>query len=79
MLRRPSAVLLLFLTTLGAALIPGLAPALDADNPFAVVAKAPSSPVAPGSVVDLVVEYQVLKDHFIYRDMSSVEVVNAAG
>jgi len=79
MLRRTPAILLLVFTALGMLLVPGLAPALDEDTPFAVVAKTPSGPAAPGSAVELVVEFQVLKDHFIYRDMSSVEVVDAAG
>ncbi len=53
--------------------------ALDGDEPFAVVACEKPVTAKAGENVELTFEYQVFKDHFIYRDMSSVSVTDAAG
>ena len=53
--------------------------AIDAEKPFAVVALDGPLVVEQGGEGDLKLRYQVFKDHFIYRDMSSVRVVDAAG
>jgi thiol:disulfide interchange protein DsbD len=53
--------------------------ALDEDKPFAVSAPKRVQPIHPGEAGELSVGYQVFKDHFIYRDMSSITVVDAGG
>jgi len=53
--------------------------AVDADEPFAVQACEGVASVKPGGDVSLEFKYAVFKDHFIYRDMSSVTVTDAAG
>jgi len=53
--------------------------AVDADEPFAVQACPAELKVKPGGVVSLAFDYEVFKDHFIYRDMSSVTVTDAGG
>lgn len=59
-------------------LLPGSALALDADEPFAVEACGAPVSAADGKVT-IPFEYKVWKDHFIYRDMSSVTVTDAGG
>jgi len=72
--------LVVILVALAACALPPVSSqAVDNDTPFAVkVAGMPAS-VSPGAAAELVVAYSVFKDHFIYRDMSSVTVVDAAG
>lgn len=53
--------------------------AVDADEPFAVVACPTAVTIEPGGAVSLPFNYEVFKDHFIYRDMSSVTVTDAGG
>jgi len=53
--------------------------ALDEDKPFAVSAPNKVQSIHQGEAGELRVGYQVFKDHFIYRDMSSVTVVDAGG
>jgi len=53
--------------------------ALDDDEPFAVVAERTLSSIRQGEAGELKVNYQVFKDHFIYRDMSSITVMDAGG
>jgi len=53
--------------------------ALDEETPFAVSLVGSTATLSPGASGELVVRYQVFKDHFIYRDMSSITVVDAAG
>lgn len=53
--------------------------AVNNDEPFAV--EACSGPIAAkaGGDVSIAFDYKVFKDHFIYRDMSSVSVTDAGG
>ncbi len=60
-------------------LLPGAALAVDKDTPFAASLVTPSVTVAPGGSVDVVVRYEVYKQHYLYRDMSGVTPLEAAG
>ena len=70
LMRRPIQSLVLFL----ALLLPASAFAVNADEPFAV--QACNKPISAEAGADLSIpfSYLVFKDHFIYRDMSSVTV-----
>ena len=74
-----SRVLALSLALVAGFLAAPSALALDADEPFAVSACDKPVTAKAGEAVELSFEYQVFKDHFIYRDMSSVTVTDAAG
>jgi thiol:disulfide interchange protein/DsbC/DsbD-like thiol-disulfide interchange protein len=58
---------------------PSPALALDEETPFAVSLAQSEATISQGASSELIVNYQVFKDHFIYRDMSSVAVVDASG
>ena len=53
--------------------------ALDEENPFAVSLVESEAIIEQGKSSEVVVNYEVFKDHFIYRDMSSLAVVDASG
>jgi thiol:disulfide interchange protein DsbD len=46
--------------------------AVDKDNPFDAELKTARVELAPGASATVEVQYRVLKDHYIYRDMSDV-------
>ena len=58
---------------------PSAALAVDDDAPFAVSIVGDAALIEQGAALDIVVRYEILSDHFIYRDMSSVTVVDAGG
>ena len=78
-MHRSSARLVLSLLVLAGLLGAPVALAIDADEPFAVAACDKPVTAKAGGSVELTFEYQVFKDHFIYRDMSGVSVTDAAG
>jgi thiol:disulfide interchange protein/DsbC/DsbD-like thiol-disulfide interchange protein len=66
--------------TLLALLLPTLATGgVTKDKPFAASLVAPELQLAPGQSGELVVHFDVLPQHFIYRDMSGVAAVEADG
>ncbi len=70
---------LILATTLGVLTWALPAFAVDADDPFAATACPTAVAAAADGSVSIPISYQVFKDHFIYRDMSSVTVTDAGG